>query len=62
MKEKTQSDIIKTFSPEKKLLLSLDLYYHAWELKKAAIKKKYPELSEEEIRIKVRDIFMYART
>lgn len=39
----------KHLTPEKKLMLSLNLYYAAKELKKAALKKFYPALSENEI-------------
>jgi hypothetical protein len=49
-------------SPEKKLELSLRLYYSARELKKAALKKDHPELTEEEIENKVKEIFLYARS
>ena len=53
---------LKSFSPEKKLLLSLNLYYSALKLKKAALRKLYPELSEKEIQQKVKQIFSNART
>ena len=53
---------IQKLSAEKKLLLSLRLYYSAWELKAAAIKKFHPELSDKEIQEKVKEIFFYARS
>ena len=53
---------IKKFTPEKKLFLSLNLYYAAKELKTEAIKKFHPELTEKEIREKVKRIFLYARS
>jgi hypothetical protein len=53
---------IKVFSPEKKLLLSLNLYHSAVKLKKASLKKLHPELSEKEIQKKVKQIFFYARS
>jgi|WetSurMetagenome_2_1015567.scaffolds.fasta_scaffold147388_2 hypothetical protein len=52
----------KNYTPEKKLLLSLNLYYSAMKLKKASLKKLYPELSEKEIQQKVKQIFSNART
>jgi hypothetical protein len=39
----------------------MDLYWSARELKKAALKKESPDLSDEEIEIKVKEIFLYAR-
>jgi len=53
---------IKDLTPEKKLFLSLSLYHSAKELKMAAIKKFHPELTEKEIKEKVRKIFLYARS
>ncbi len=47
---------------QKRLEQSLRLYYSAWELKFAAIKHFNPELSDEEITKKVKEIFMYAVT
>lgn len=52
----------KKFTPEQKLMLSLRLYYSAKELKRAALKSFYPELSEREIKEKVDKIFFYARS
>jgi len=53
---------IKKLTPEKKLFLSLNLYYAAKELKTESIKKFHPELTEKEIREKVKKIFLYARS
>jgi len=53
---------IKQLTPGKKLLLSLNLYYSAKELKTNALKSLYPELTEKEIKEKVRKIFLYARS
>ncbi len=52
----------KNMSAEKKLNLSLKLYSDARELKKAAMKKFQPELTDEEIEQRVKEIFFYART
>jgi hypothetical protein len=49
-------------TPEQKLNQSLKLYSAAKELKTAALRKFYPELTETEIIKKVKDIFLYART
>jgi len=49
-------------TPEQKLIQSLKLYHAAKELKTAALRKFYPELTETEIKLKVRNIFLYART
>ena len=47
-------------TPEKKLRLMQQLYYSAWELKAAALREKYPQWSEDEIRAKVKEVFLYA--
>ena len=49
-------------TPEQKLNLSLRLYRSAKELKIAAEKKFHPDLTEEEIRERVKKIFFYARS
>ncbi|MCX6150354.1 MAG: hypothetical protein NTX22_07535 [Ignavibacteriales bacterium] len=49
-------------SPEKKLIESLKLYYLARELKFTALKKFNPQLTEKDIREKVKEIFSNART
>jgi len=49
-------------TPEQKLLLSLKLYHSAKELKTESLKKFHPELTEKEIREKVKKIFLYARS
>jgi hypothetical protein len=53
---------IKELTPEKKLFLSLNLYYSAKKLKTESLKKFHPELTEKEIREKVKRIFLYARS
>jgi hypothetical protein len=57
-----QKEIIKNLSPGKKLELTIQLYFHARELKAAAIRKFHPELTEKEVQEKVREIFFYARS
>ncbi|HQI41299.1 MAG TPA: hypothetical protein PK665_09415 [Ignavibacteriaceae bacterium] len=52
----------KRLTPEKKLMLSLNLYYSAKELKANALKALYPKLSDKEIKEKVRKFFLYARS
>lgn len=49
-------------SAEKKLMLSIRLYYAAKELKRESLKKFHPELSENEIKEKLKKIFLYARS
>ena len=53
---------LKDFTPDKKLLLSLNLYHSAMKLKKASLRKFHPELSEKELQQKVKQIFSNART
>lgn len=57
MKEKK-----KILTPEQKLIQALRLYHNAKELKFAAIRKFYPDLTDQAIKEKVREIFLYART
>ncbi|MBA4317777.1 MAG: hypothetical protein C0412_05195 [Flavobacterium sp.] len=53
---------IKILTPDEKLNLSLDLYWSVWELKKAALKNEFPDLSDAELETKVKEIFIYAST
>jgi len=57
-----QEKIISKMSAEKKLDLSLRLYYSAKELRRAALKKHHPDLSGEEIEKILKEIFLYARS
>jgi len=52
----------KRLTPEKKLMLSLNLYYSAKELKASALKSLYPKLSDKDIKEKVRKSFLYAKS
>jgi len=57
-----QSQIMAKMSAEKKLELSLRLYYSARRLKTAHLRNLYPDWSEEKIQEEVRRIFLYARS
>jgi hypothetical protein len=48
-------------TPEQKLHVALRLYYTARQLKEAALRQDHPDWAEEEIKEKVRVIFLYAR-
>jgi hypothetical protein len=50
------------FSPEKKLMLALELYNSAKKLKKESLKKFHPEWSESKINQKLKTIFLNARS
>jgi len=52
----------RKLTPEQKLREALRLYHSAKELKIAAIKKFHPELSDKEVREKVKKVFFYARS
>jgi hypothetical protein len=56
----SQHDIIARMTPEQKLKVSWGLYVSAFELKRAAFRKKYPDLSEDEIRRKTKEAFLCA--
>ena len=53
---------LDSMTPQQKLNLALDLYHSAWRLKAAWLRKKHPNLTEEEIQKKVKDIFLYAQS
>ena len=57
-----QKRIYQSMTPEQKLRLALKLYHSAWELKGATLRSQYPEWTEEKIKERVREIFLYART
>jgi hypothetical protein len=57
-----QEKIFKNMSAEQKLKASFQLYFSGRSLKKAALKKQFPKLSDDEIEKKVTEIFLYART
>lgn len=48
-------------TPQQKLLQALKLIHLAKELKKAALKKFEPDLSEDDIKKKVNNLFLHAR-
>jgi hypothetical protein len=57
-----QKRIYQSMTAEQKLEVSLRLYYSARELKAAGLRAQHPDWTEEQIRDKVREIFLYART
>lgn len=52
----------KNFSPERKLLLSMELYHSARKLKTASLRNLHPDMSDEQIEKKVKEIFLNARS
>ena len=52
----------KRMTPAERLSIAAKLWQDAWELKYAYIKQQHPEWSEERIKERVREIFLYART
>ncbi|TET62439.1 MAG: hypothetical protein E3J47_03585 [Candidatus Stahlbacteria bacterium] len=57
-----QKRIFQAMKPEKKLRVAQMLYYSARELKAAGLRAQNPNWSEEMIKDRVREIFLYART
>jgi hypothetical protein len=57
-----QKKIFQSMTPEQKLQAALDLYRSAKALKAAVLKQHRPDWNEEQIKEKVREIFLYART
>ncbi|MFH0734329.1 MAG: hypothetical protein V1773_05930 [bacterium] len=60
--KKDKNNLLTDKIYEKRLLQALNLYYSAWELKFASIKHFNPNLTDEEITKKVKEIFFYAVT
>ncbi len=57
-----QQTIFGRMTPEQRLRVAERLYWSARELKAASLRSWNPELSEEEIQRRVKEIFMYARS
>ncbi len=57
-----QKRIFQAMSADQKLSAALKLYYSAKELKAAGLRVQNPDWTEDMIREKVREIFLYART
>ena len=56
-----QKRIFQSMTAEQKLDIALKLYHSAMELKVAGLQSQYPDLDEEKIREKAREIFLHAR-
>lgn len=54
--------ILRAMTPAQKLAAAEDMYRAARAIKAAALRRQHPDWSEEEIRRKVRDIFLHGRT
>jgi len=57
-----QIRIFQSMTPAQKLRLALRLYDSARRLKTSALRRQYPDWTEEQISKKVREIFLHART
>ncbi|MBF0360119.1 MAG: hypothetical protein HQK49_03870 [Oligoflexia bacterium] len=57
-----QYQVLKKIPPNKKLMITLDLIYTAKELKRAALKLKYKNESEQEIDNRLKELIRYATT
>jgi hypothetical protein len=57
-----QQLILQRMTPEKKLHIAICLYDAARSLKGAGLRAFHPDWAEEQIREKVREIFLYANT
>jgi hypothetical protein len=49
-------------TPGQKLQVALELYFSAIEIKTAGLKSQHPDWTDDAIRQKVREIFLYAKT
>ncbi len=55
-----QKRIFQSMTPEQKLKVAQRLYYSTKELRAAGLRAQHPDWTEEQIRDKVREIFLYA--
>jgi hypothetical protein len=54
--------ILRAMTPAQKLEAATRLYWAARDLKAAALRRQHPDWSEDEIKRKVREIFLLARS
>ena len=57
-----EKQIFRNMSAERKLELSLNLYYTARKIKEEVLKQNHPDWSKEKIDHEVKEIFLYAGT
>ncbi|MCB9030428.1 MAG: hypothetical protein H6619_05195 [Deltaproteobacteria bacterium] len=57
-----QIEIIRRLTPQQRLEQAFELYQFARKIKEAALRKQNPTLSDQEIKVKLRDIFLYAQS
>jgi hypothetical protein len=53
---------LRRMTGAQKLRTAFDLYWSARKLKAARLRQQYPELTEAEVQLRVKEIFMYAVT
>ncbi len=58
--QEIQNEIIRKMTPEKKLQMSMRLYYSARNLKAAWLRQQHSDWSEEQVQKAVTDIFIVA--
>lgn len=56
-----QRAIFRAMTPGQRLGAAFRLYWSARQLKEASLRSFHPELSEAEVKAKVRECFLYAR-
>jgi hypothetical protein len=57
-----QKRIYKSMSPDQKFALANGVYWFARRAREAWLRSRHPDWSDERIRRRVREIFVYART
>lgn len=57
-----QLEIIKKMTPDRKVKISMGLYWSARRLKEAVIRQQHPDWSPERIEQAVKEAFFYARS
>jgi hypothetical protein len=56
--ERRQDEIIRAMTPGRRLQVASELYEMAWKLKAAGLRRQHPTWPEEQIRAKVRRVFI----
>jgi hypothetical protein len=57
-----QKRIYQLMNPAQKLQVALRYYHSARQLKESFLRSLHPNLTQQEIQVKVREIFFYARS
>lgn len=57
----TQAEVLRSMTPEERLLAATRLFWSARRLKEAALRAQHPQWDEAQIQQAVKEAFLYAR-